>query len=184
MDQALFMWLSVVIISAVGTLAHFLYNMAHRNKIIGLFTAVNESTWEHIKIALTPAFLWGLIDGALYGANPNYFLAKIASLLVITFTIPVIFYAYRYFAKKSILPIDISIFYIAIILGQLAFFAIINLPAQGQIVNYFATIAMFIFFGIYMTSTLFPQHTFIFKDPVTGKYGFPTRTHQNPKKSK
>ena len=63
------MWLGFVIISVVGTLAHFLYDFSHHNKIVGLFAAVNESTWEHIKIALTPTFLWSLYDGYLYGAN-------------------------------------------------------------------------------------------------------------------
>ena len=48
-------------------------------------TAVNESTWEHIKIALTPTILWSLIDGLIYGSNPNYFFARIllSSLFVL-----------------------------------------------------------------------------------------------------
>lgn len=85
MDQTLFMWISIIVISVLGTLAHFLYEISHHNKITGLFTAVNESTWEHIKIALTPTILWSLLDGALFGTGANYFLAKIANLLVITF---------------------------------------------------------------------------------------------------
>lgn len=48
---------SIIIISIFDTLAHFMYDMSNHNKIIGLFSAVNESTWEHIKIALTPTLL-------------------------------------------------------------------------------------------------------------------------------
>lgn len=48
------MWLAFIVISVVGTLFHFLYDWSNHNKIVGLFAAVNESTWEHIKIALTP----------------------------------------------------------------------------------------------------------------------------------
>ena len=44
MDQALFMWVSIVIIFAMGSLAHFLYEIAHHNKVIGLFTAVTPVT--------------------------------------------------------------------------------------------------------------------------------------------
>lgn len=51
------MLLSIIIISIVGTISHFLYDISNHNKIVGLFTAVNESIWEHIKIALTPATL-------------------------------------------------------------------------------------------------------------------------------
>ena len=44
--------ISIIVISIIGTLSHFLYDISNHNKILGLFTAVNESTWEHIKIAL------------------------------------------------------------------------------------------------------------------------------------
>ncbi len=178
MDQTLIMWIGVVVISAVGTLAHFLYELSHHNHIIGLFAAVNESTWEHIKIALTPSLLWGLFDGYLYGENPNYFCAKLISLLVLVVAIPVMFYSYRKFAKKSILFVDISIFYISIILSQLAFYAIINLAPMWHIFEYYSCIGLFIFFGCYMTLTLAPLKTFLFKDPINGKYGFSAHLHK------
>jgi len=56
MDQVLFTAISIVVIFALGSLAHFLYDLSNDNKILGLFTAVNESTWEHVKIAITPHF--------------------------------------------------------------------------------------------------------------------------------
>ncbi|MBQ3433320.1 hypothetical protein IJG22_03470 [Candidatus Saccharibacteria bacterium] len=49
MNQVLFMWISIIAISILGTLAHFVYEFAHHNKTVGIFAAVNESTWEHIK---------------------------------------------------------------------------------------------------------------------------------------
>ena len=177
MDHVFNFWLSVIAISALGTLAHFVYEWTHHNRTVGLFTAVNESTWEHIKIALTAALLWGLYDGFAYGYLPNYFLAKLVSLLVIAITIPAIFYFYRLFTKKSILPIDISLFFVAIILGQLSFFGIVVATAVPYFVQYFACIGLFIFFGAYMTLTLDPLKNFLFKDPITGKYGFRAHTH-------
>ena len=128
MDQILFLWLSIIIIFSFGTLAHFLYDLSHENKILGLFTAVNESTWEHVKIAITPTLLWSLIDGYFYGEDPNYFTAKLTSLTILAFFIPLVFYSYTCLSKKPILLIDILTFLAAIILAQLTFFAIINLP--------------------------------------------------------
>ena len=184
MDHVFNFWLSVIAISTIGTLAHFVYEWAHHNRTIGLFTAVNESTWEHIKIALTAALLWGLYDGFAYGYLPNYFLAKLVSLLVIAITIPAIFYFYRLFTKKSILPIDISLFFIAIILGQLSFFGIVLAAAAPYFIQYLACIGLFIFFGAYMTLTLDPLKNFLFKDPITGKYGFRAHTHLKNIKNK
>ena len=75
--------IGIIFISLIGTLLHFMYEWSGHNKVVSLFAAVNESTWEHIKIALTPTFIWTLYDGAVYGLNQNYFIAKTASLLVI-----------------------------------------------------------------------------------------------------
>ena len=177
MDNVLIFWLSVIFISCFGTLAHFFYDWTRHNRIVGLFSAVNESTWEHIKIALTGAFFWSLIDGFLYGSDPNYFPAKLISLLVITITIPTIFYSYRHFTKKSILSIDITLFYIAILLGQLSFYGILFIPDAPHVLQYLSCIGLFIFFGCYMTLTLEPLKTSLFKDPINGKYGF--RAHQH-----
>lgn len=77
-----------------------MYEFSGHNKIVSLFAAVNESTWEHIKIALTPTFIRTLYDGAIYGMNENYFIAKTSSILVIIILIPSLFYAYQLITKK------------------------------------------------------------------------------------
>ena len=177
MDNTLIMWLSIIVISAAGTLAHFLYDLTGEHRPVGLFTAVNESTWEHIKIAITPTLLWGLYDGYYYGENPNYFCAKLASLLILTIFIPAIFYTYQKITKKPILFIDITTFFAAIILSQATFYAIISLAPMWHAFTYLSCIGLFIFFGCYMTLTLAPLKAPIFKDPITGKYGF--RAHRN-----
>ncbi len=167
---------SAIVISLVGTLAHFLYDITNHNKFIGLFTAVNESTWEHIKIALTPILLCGLYDGAIYGQNPNYFLAKCVSLLIPIFIIPCIFYGYKSLSKKPILLIDILTFYLVIFLSQFAFKIIIDLPALSYIFEYIGCLGTFVVFGAYSVLTLMPLKLFIFKDPISKKYGFPAHT--------
>lgn len=166
------MWLSIIIISILGTFFHFLYDISKHNKVVGLFAAVNESTWEHIKIALTPTILWSIYDGYIYGRNPNYFTAKLSSLLILITFIPTIFYLYKYFTNKPIIIVDILIFYIAIILSQFSFYSIIKLQTLGFTINYLSCISIFIVFGFYMVLTLLPIKSFIFKDPITNKFGF------------
>ncbi|MBR3176082.1 hypothetical protein IKF26_01630 [Candidatus Saccharibacteria bacterium] len=182
MDPIFNFWLGVIVISVTGTLAHFLYDWAHQNKILGLFAAVNESTWEHIKIALTPSLLWGLYDGFIYGSDPNYFCAKLVSLLIPTLFIPLAFYSYKKISHKPILPVDIITFYTAIIFSQLAFYAILDLNPMLYVFSFFSCIGLFVFFGCYMTLTLEPLRTFIFRDPITNRYGF--KAHSNPFKKR
>ena len=177
--------ISTIIIAAVGTLAHFLYDITNHNKFIGLFAAVNESTWEHIKIALTPILLWGLYDGFVYGENPNYFLAKFTALAVPILVIPAIFYSYKALTKKPLIFIDIPTFYLAIFLAQFLFKTIIDLPAVPYIFEYLACLGVFAIFGGYAALTLMPLKLFLFKDPISKKYGFPAHTETfNPLKKK
>ena len=165
------MLIAIIIISVVGTLFHFLYELSHHNKIMALFAAVNESTWEHIKIALTPTILYSLYDGFCYGTNPNYFFAKVLSLLTIIVVIPLIFYSYTGIIKRHVLIIDILSFYIAIALSQFLFYTILKMPALPFTINYLGAVGTFIVFGIYMTATLFHVKNFLFKDPLTKEYG-------------
>ena len=167
---------SIIIISTIGTLSHFMYDITNHNKIVGLFSAVNESTWEHIKIALTPTLLWSLIDGFIYGANPNYFLAKFLSLFVIIIIMPALFYGYKTLIKKDLFIIDILIFYITIISSQMTFYHLLNINKINFLTSYISGIGIFLIFGGYMIHTLMPAKSFIFKDPISNKYGFKGHT--------
>jgi hypothetical protein len=164
--------LSIIFISVVGTLLHFIYDFSKHNKIVGLFTAVNESTWEHIKIALTPAFLWSIYDFIVYKDNPNYFIAKFVSLIIIVLLIPIIFYTYKSIIKDNVLIIDIAIFYIAIIISRIFFYYILKMEDFGNVVNCIGFIFTILLFIFYITATIIPPRNFLFKDPLTNKYGF------------
>ena len=161
----------VIIISVVGTIFHFTYDWSHKNKILAIFSAVNESTWEHIKIALTATFLYSLIDGAMFGQNPNYFVAKLVSLLIIIFFIPIIFYGYTAISKRPILPIDILSFYVVIFASQIVAWWILSLPALPFAAIYVGTVGTTMIFGLYLLGTLMPVKNFLFKDPITKRYG-------------
>ena len=167
-----FMIISIILISIIGTLSHFLYDIFKHNKIVGLFTSVNESTWEHIKIALTPTIIWGLIDGYIYGMNPNYFLAKFVSLISIIILMPLLYYGYKYLFKKDNTIINILIFYIVIICSQYLFYNLISMDKVNYYIQYISCIGTFITFACYMIFTLMPIKNFLFKDPISNKYGF------------
>ena len=82
------------------------------------------------------------------------------------------FYTYQIFTKNAMLPIDIIIFYIAIMVSSLLFKNIILFDPVNFFITYLAVILLFIIFGFYMVLTLMPFENFIFKDPITNKYGF------------
>ena len=169
---------SIIVISMIGTLSHFLYDISDHNKIVGLFSAVNESTWEHVKIALTPTFLFGLLDGFIYGTNPNYFLAKFVSLFVIIILMPSLYYGHKAIINKEIFILDIISFYIVITSGQLLFYWLLRIGTIPFYVRYLSCIGTFLLFGGYMIHTLMPAKSFLFKDPITKKYGYKAHSEE------
>ena len=163
--------ITVIICIILGILLHFTYEWSGENMLVGLFSAVNESTWEHIKIALTATFVWSLVDGFLYGKLNNYFFSKTISILILIVLIPLIFYGFKWLFGKSYFFIDILIFYIVIVISQMIFIKSLSLPEVSYLVNYLSIVFLFIIFGFYMILTLMPLKNFFFKDPITKKYG-------------
>ena len=171
-------YIGMIVIAVIGTCLHFVYELSHHNKFIALFAAVNESTWEHIKICMTPTILWSLYDGLIYGMNPNYLIAKSLSLLCIILLIPLLFYAYTAFTKKSILVVDVICFYITVVCSQQIFYYLINMEVFPFIFTYLSVILLLIEVGAYMVLTYQPLKNFIFEDPITHKYGLRGHSHE------
>ena len=169
-------YLGIIFIAIVGTFLHFAYEISHHNKIVAIMAAVNESTWEHIKICVTPTILWSLYDGYAYGMNANYLIGKSLSLLTIILLIPILFYTYTFFTKKAILWIDVICFYITVICSNLVFNYFININALPFIYTYLSCILLFIEICAYIFLTFNPLKNFIFEDPISHKYGLDGHT--------
>ena len=168
--------ISIIVISVIGTMLHFFYDITKHNKFVGLFAAVNESTWEHVKIALTPTILWGLIDGYIYGINSNYFIAKFISLVTIIILIPLLFYSYKILFKKNSHFANVLIFYVVIICSQCLFRYLISIESVSYFIQYLSCVGIYVVLACYMIFTLMPVRNFLFKDPISNKYGFKGHT--------
>lgn len=178
------LYIGMITIAIVGTLLHFLYEISGHNKFVAIFAAVNESTWEHIKICMTPTILWGLYDGYIYGTSTNYFVAKSLSLLTIILLIPSLFYTYTSFTKKAILWIDVICFYLVVICSQFIFDYFVNLDSLPFICSYLSCILLFAEVSSYMFLTFNPLKHFIFEDPISHKYGLSGHTEIHSHKHK
>ena len=54
-------FIGVIFVLIAGTLAHFLYDWSGKNFVIGFFTPINESIWEHIKLLFFPMLIYAPI---------------------------------------------------------------------------------------------------------------------------
>ena len=161
---------SVVLAFVLGTLLHFTYKLSGENKIVAIFSSINESVWEHLKLLYFPMLLSTIIGLFYFGKNiPNFLCSKAIGIIVsLVFTV-VFFFTYTGILGRHIAAIDIASFFVAVVLGEfVSYLLIINKFRCNNIVAVIVLIALFIAF---ITFTFFTPNIGIFKDPITGNYG-------------
>lgn len=105
----------ILFTSVLGTLSHFLYEWSDNNLYIGLFSPVNESVWEHMKLLFFPMLLYFVFEKLmLENISPSRFCHNAIALLTGTFLIPVLFYTYTGILGFHLTPLDIAVFYISV----------------------------------------------------------------------
>ncbi len=172
------MWWTFLIetlaITAIGSVLHFTYGWSHQNKFVAIFSAVNESTWEHVKLALSGVFACTLVDVWFFGSNPNYWLAKSLSFVAPVIVVPALFYGYRAILNiKSCLPLDITIFVIAAAVSAGIFVGVLRMPSIGPVREIISMVISVVIIAAYLLLTRFPlHHNFLFEDPITHQYGY------------
>lgn len=112
-------------VSILGTLAHFFYEWSGQNPIIGFFSSVNESTWEHMKLLFFPMLLYYVLTyKKLEKAYPLSSSTYPLSILVGTWLIPVLFYSYSGILGFNLTFLDILTFYVSVFLAFLCFYSL------------------------------------------------------------
>ena len=158
--------------SVAGTLLHFIYDWSGGSPAAALFGAVNESTWEHMKIAAIPMLLFSVAEFFRFGKRePNFFAAKLVSLAICMGIIVGVFYTYTYLLGRSVLAADIVLFYTAIAAGQWLGYRTLLLPPEPACRQIIALIALLCITAALFSFTYYPPHALLFLDPVTGGYG-------------
>lgn len=170
-------FLIFIISVLLGFVGHFMYEFSNHKKIAALFFAVNESTWEHIKIGLTPLLLCAFVDYFFNGYMFNFWFNKFISIFSFIVLIPLLFYTYKYFLKRHVLIIDIFIFVLSLFLSVMVNFFMDYYFIYYDI-NFVGIVGMILILIAYFTWTYNPPKIFLFKDPLTNKYGIKGHNHE------
>ena len=107
-------------ISILGVLLHFTYEWSGDNPAVGLFSAVNESTWEHLKLIFFPMLLLTLIDflWAHIQEKPlpeNYLPARTIGILSGMAFIVVVFYTLNGVLGRNYEILNIALYFAGVI---------------------------------------------------------------------
>ena len=166
----IFCIIGFLFVSIMGALSHFFYEWSDFNKIIGILFPVNESTWEHLKLAILPTILY-FAFGKIFIKNTNYLFALFITLLTPIIVIPILFYTYTAVVGHEILVVDILIYLLAVLLAFVLCWLILSLNSLKKIYNIIAIIGLIVILICYLTLTLYPPNFFIFKDFTNNTYG-------------
>ena len=164
----------IVFVFLLGALLHFLFEWSGESRVVGLFASVNESVWEHFKQGFWPMCLFAAIEYKfLRGHVNNFFTAKAVAVYLIPIITGLVFYAYTAIIGEEILIVDIFIFLVAVIVGQLISYKILISTRLPKYTNIISLALIILLALILMLFTFYPPHLPIFLDGNTGTYGIP-----------
>lgn len=162
--------ISTIFIMILGVLLHFTYEWFSKNILVGTFSAINESTWEHLKLIFFPMLITLLIGYIYIGNNiPNYLCAKVLGIISAIFFTIIFFYTYTGIIGTNFAIADISSFFIAVALGQ--YVAYQKMQSKSSCNNLIAIIILLVLYLCFLIFTFFPPHIALFRDPITGVFG-------------
>lgn len=157
--------LGSVFVMILGSFAHFFYDWTNENALVGLFTPINESTWEHMKLVYFPMLIFSIYIVQKYkDTYPCITSAFLSAILVGTWLIPVLFYTYTGIIGMSIMFFDVSTFFVAVIVSFYTAYRLTLSCKMDKFTNllYILVGVMFVFFLLF---TIFTPDIALFKDP-------------------
>ena len=176
MKRSILLWqvAGLTFASVLGTLLHFLFEWTGYSLILAPFCAVNESTWEHMKLAYFPMLIFAITQGKYFAKDsPNFWKIKFIGTVTALALIPACFYTLGGCVGNYPGWINIILFFVALSVGYLIEGLMLKrkqatLKNPMQNLWFLALIVIGVLFVIFTFRT--PQIP-LFLDPVTGKFG-------------
>ena len=165
--------LGAVFIFSAGSILHFVFAWTNHWVPIALVAAVNESVWEHLKLAFWPGLAWSLLPNRWSPAGTGERVAiRGFSLLLTALIIVVVFKVYTGLLGRNLLALDIGIFALAIIVGQMLVFRLLQRSAPHRLVVSIGAGLLILQLISYSLFTYFAPDFWLFVDSRTGLSGF------------
>ncbi len=174
MKRSILKWelVGIAVIAIAGSLLHFVFEWSGGLAPVGAIAAVNESVWEHFKLAFWPALIYAIVEYPfLRHSAKNFMFAKAIGIFVMPLVIGVVFYAYTAIAGEEILLVDILLFFVAVALGQLASYKVMTMRRLPRWTGGVGLVMVILLAVAFIVFTFYPPELGIFRDAVSGGYG-------------
>lgn len=201
-DKPLFIenLIKFIFIGSIGVLLHFLYDMINNDIenigtiLISIFSSINESIWEHMKIFFMSIVIMSVIEiivkkiikerlkhKGIYLYDINYY-NRFVSTFISVALIPILYYSYTgIFGEKNDI-VNIGIYYIATLVFcilEYRYFNRISNNINKNNINintksykeYIGIVMLVFIFLLFIVWTFEPPQIPLFQDPITLTYG-------------
>lgn len=170
--------LGIPVLFLIGSVFHFIYELSGSLAIVGSIAPINESIWEHTKLALLPMILWWilwyLIAGRKTGVNRNnWFVAALCATVTVPVLIIMFYYTYSGGFNIHSLAMDISSFFLCVTAGQLFGLHVYKYGHFSNKAFIVSIVLMVLLLLMYIALTFNTPHLPIFMDNNSGVYGLP-----------
>lgn len=158
-----------------GNLLHFVFDWSGENRIVAAFAAVNESTWEHMKLLVIPWVVWSLVEAVvLRDSRRPVLLARAMGLLAGVVLIPAMYYTYTGALGVSSMIVDVLLFQAAVLLGAWVSWRIMaGGKGSGLLWSVLGLLLLLGVWALFVWWTYDPPVLPIFIDPTNGTTGLP-----------
>jgi len=168
--------LSIPFIFLLGSLFHYVFELAGKNIMLAPFFPVNESIYEHLKLTFYPILLWQLI-GYLFLKNKvklifkNWIISIAISIIISTFLTLFLYYSAVGALNIHSTIADISFYFISIVIGQALGLHLYNKCNHNRILFLLSIAIILLMLAHFSLFTFSPPKLPLFIESSTGLYG-------------
>ena len=171
---ALWQFAGLLFVVLGGTLLHFVYDWTGRSLIAAPISAVNESTWEHMKLMFFPMLLFALIEHRPFRSFDGFWCVKLIGTSIGLSCIPMLFYTLNGALGKTSDWINIALFLVSATMAlwvEKQWFLQNTSPCKQDVL---CLVVLCLIAVLFMLFTFVPPQLPLFRDPLSETYGITT----------
>lgn len=174
MEKKIPVWqmIGFIFTGLLGTFLHFLFDLTGGSTAAALFSAVNESIWEHTKLIFYPMALFAVIEYFAWGKEKEgFWWVKLLGIAVSLLLIPVSYYTYTGILGVNADWFNIVIFFLAAGLGYFVETKLLERDKTCRLPSPIAILLLLLIGAAFTVFTFYPPQIPFFRDPQNGTYG-------------
>ncbi len=160
----------------IGGFTHFAFELSGGNTFVGIFSPVNESVWEHLKMSFWTLLIWWVIGYFLLSRGgcisaAKWFSACAAALYIAPIFITIVYYLYTGALGVRYPIVDILLLLVGIAVAQISAYRIFKCARSHKSRLFWSLLLIAILAAAFVVFTFSPPQIPLFMDMRTGSFG-------------